>query len=406
LSLTPGVAGSNDTVCVGARITGDSPVASVVLTYARGAVQSQTNTVFQETMSATECKPWNGDGCANAWTVAGSGGNPFEQRGGANCGGGNTNGLEFKLGTSNLTDSTVTTAQGIDARGTSGYLEFWLWADGLSGSMGWTMQFGNASGYSTRLSELTGANHGWQLYHYDLQPQDLVSNLFLRFQFRGGAGDPRIDLDSLSLRVVSASSGGFSVAMLDDGAHQDGVAGDGIYGAFIPLQAAGTVVHYYLSATDSIGATCLSPTTAPATTWSYTVLAAAPDSVGDGIPDWWRARHFGGFGRTTNSVSCASCDPDGDGVVNYVEYIADTNPSNAASYFIIEGVSYNPGYAVFFQSSPNRKYTLEFTTNVSYGAWSSVPSQTGISGSGGMDALTDPSPTGPQRFYRIGVGLP
>ena len=226
---TPGVPGTTDTVCVTARISDDSAVASVTLTYAEGVMQSQTNIVFLETMRASEIKPWSGDGCDNGWTVAWSGTNPFEQRIGAHYGDGNPCGLEFKLGTTNLADSMVTTAQSMDARGASGYLQFWLWADGLAGDMGWTLQLDHGSGYSTRLSELTGANHGWQLYRYDLQPADLVSNLFLRFQFRGGSGDPRIDLDRLSAQVVSAGGNAVSLAMLDDGAHQDGSSGDGLY---------------------------------------------------------------------------------------------------------------------------------------------------------------------------------
>jgi hypothetical protein len=35
-----------------------------------------------------------------------------------------------------------------------------------------------------------------------------------------------------------------------------------------------------------------------------------------------------------------------------------------------------------------------------------IPTQTDILGSGGVDTLTDPSPTGTQRFYRVGVSLP
>jgi hypothetical protein len=65
---------------------------------------------------------------------------------------------------------------------------------------------------------------------------------------------------------------------------------------------------------------------------------------------------------------------------------------------------YSPGSSVLFQSSPNREYTLEFTTNLSSGAWNSISSQTTIRGSGGMDALTNPSPTGPQGHYRIQSG--
>jgi CotH kinase protein/Lamin Tail Domain/Bacterial Ig domain/Calx-beta domain/Immunoglobulin domain len=41
-----------------------------------------------------------------------------------------------------------------------------------------------------------------------------------------------------------------SAPMLDDGAHQDGLAGDGVYGAILPPQPNGTVVEFYLQASD------------------------------------------------------------------------------------------------------------------------------------------------------------
>ena len=46
------------------------------------------------------------------------------------------------------------------------------------------------------------------------------------------------------------------------------------------------------------------------------------DSVGDGIPDWWRAQYFGGNGTTTNGQSCATCDADGTGQNNLFKYVA------------------------------------------------------------------------------------
>jgi GH15 family glucan-1,4-alpha-glucosidase len=55
------------------------------------------------------------------------------------------------------------------------------------------------------------------------------------------------------------------------------------------------------------------------------------DSVGEGIPDWWRRQYFGGDGTTTNGQSCATCDPDGDGFANRQEYQAGTVPTNASS---------------------------------------------------------------------------
>jgi hypothetical protein len=66
-------------------------------------------------------------------------------------------------------------------------------------------------------------------------------------------------------------------------------------------------------------------------------MAGFVDSVGDGIPDWWRAQFFGGTGSTTNNQSCAACDPDVDGMSNLQEYLADTNPTNNASLLAIVG---------------------------------------------------------------------
>ena len=54
------------------------------------------------------------------------------------------------------------------------------------------------------------------------------------------------------------------------------------------------------------------------------------DSVGDGISDWWR-KHYFGSSSSTNSSSCVSCDPDGDGFSNWEEYLNGTDPNNAIS---------------------------------------------------------------------------
>lgn len=54
-------------------------------------------------------------------------------------------------------------------------------------------------------------------------------------------------------------------------------------------------------------------------------------TVGDGIPDWWRQWYFGTATTTNNNLSCASCDPDHDGVSNLQEYLRGTDPTNSAS---------------------------------------------------------------------------
>lgn len=70
----------------------------------------------------------------------------------------------------------------------------------------------------------------------------------------------------------------------------------------------------------------------------FDLHTAGPDSVGDGIADWWRALYFGS-GTTTNAQSAAFADPDGDGLSNLQEYLANTNPTNSASAFRILSVT-------------------------------------------------------------------
>ena len=277
VAISPATPTTNDTVWLTALVTDDMNVSNVMLTYSTGSGggSSQTNTVFLETMATNAVKPWTGTGCNNAWTVTGS---VFEQRSGANSGAGNTNGMEFKGGTTNLTDSMIATTSSIDARGNSGFVEFWMQTLTISnqyGNAGWTFQFDSGSGYVTRLSELTSTSHGWQQYHYDLQAAELVSSLKMRFQFRGGSAESRMDLDQISVKVASGGSSSTNVAMLDDGLHLDGAVGDHVYGAFIPASPLGTTVNYFLTATDSGGLTTKYPTNAPATMLAYTVQAGS-----------------------------------------------------------------------------------------------------------------------------------
>ena len=61
-------------------------------------------------------------------------------------------------------------------------------------------------------------------------------------------------------RVSTLDPGPFpEVAMLDDGEHGDGLAGDGVFGAVIPAQADGTIVEFYIQAVDGGGLGRTSP---------------------------------------------------------------------------------------------------------------------------------------------------
>ena len=264
-------------VWVTAGVSASAGVASVTLNYTTGLTQSQTNTPFIETMATNPVVPpaaWSGTGCNNPWTVSYNGSNPFQQMGNANYGGGNTNGLSFKNGTTNLSDSLITTTKGIDARGTGGTLSFYIQTSISSSNAGWAMQLSpGTAGFTTRLSAQTTTNQNWQLYSYSLQSSDLVSNLFLRFQFSEGSTANRIFLDQITLTTVSATGSWTNVAMYDDGLHDDGAAGDGSYGGMIPAFSSGTTVSYYLTANDTVGLSTSSPSGAPISIYSYAVTS-------------------------------------------------------------------------------------------------------------------------------------
>jgi len=78
--------------------------------------------------------------------------------------------------------------------------------------------------------------------------------------------------------TVTYDAGGGAVVLstYDDGAHGDGAAGDDVYGEQLPVQTTGTVVRYYLTATDDLGSVSTDPAGAPTVTYSYMVDYTPP----------------------------------------------------------------------------------------------------------------------------------
>ncbi len=260
-------------VWVTATVTDDIGVDEVMLSYAiGGSVSGDEIIVFSESMGAEAVKPWTGDDCDNLWTVTAVQSANLEQRTQANYGDGNPCGLEFGTGTNDENDAMIETTDGISAIGSSGYVEFWLWSNSLEETDGWTFQLDSGDGFVTRISELDGSNHDWQLYHYDLLTNELVNDLKMRFQFRAGDQGDRIRLDSIIV-TVAAGSNSIDVAMADDGLHNDGAAGDNVYGGQIPAQPEGTSVYYYITAIDNDAQITTDPSNAPDSTYAYTVTS-------------------------------------------------------------------------------------------------------------------------------------
>jgi hypothetical protein len=148
-----------------------------------------------------------------------------------------------------------------------------------------------------------------------------------------------------------------------------------------------------------ITATATDPTgnTSP---FSTAFAVTTTDSVGDGIPDAWRAAFFSGPGNTTNSQSCAACDPDGDGLTNLQEFHAGTNPTNSSSVVRITAIQPSGAdVVVSFPSVQGKIYRIEMKDDVTLATWTLLADQ--ITGTGNLIPITDPGAASlAKRFYR------
>jgi subtilisin family serine protease len=121
------------------------------------------------------------------------------------------------------------------------------------------------------------------------------------------------------------------------------------------------------------------------------------DTDGNGLPDWWELQYFGHLTGTDPNA-----DPDQDGMNNLAEWIAGTNPTNAASSLRLTAESATNTVLLSWPSVAGKNYWLERSTNLLTGFNAIV--STNIAAIAPTNTLTDPAILpGSARFYRVGV---
>ena len=149
------------------------------------------------------------------------------------------------------------------------------------------------------------------------------------------------------------------------------------------------------------------------------------DWDGDGIPNWWEAR----FSRSGSKTGLdASTDDDADGMSNYGEFVAYTNPTNGNSIFTIaivpvteekttidirppkmmaagrrlSNVEGPANFALKWQSARGRIYSVYATPNLSEG-WPETPTAE-IVGTGDLLEYV-PEQIAAVQFFKVSVRL-
>ena len=99
-------------------------------------------------------------------------------------------------------------------------------------------------------------------------------------------------------------------------------------------------------------------------------------------------------------------DSDGDGMNNWQEWIAGTNPTNALSRLLLSATPGSSGVSVTWPSTSSRTYFIERSTNLAaLPAFATLV--TNLPGQNGMTTYTDSTAIGPGPFfYRVGVQGP
>ncbi len=140
---------------------------------------------------------------------------------------------------------------------------------------------------------------------------------------------------------------------------------------------------------------------------ALTVLDFTPDDfglyAGDGLPDDWQVQHFG----LNNPEAAPASDPDSDWQDNALEYLAGTDPLDAASLLELRfGPDDAPGVKSlnFTPFLPDRTYSLEWSDALT-APWTALPDAPAPATVPGEGTFSD-APAPERKFYRLRITVP
>ena len=123
-----------------------------------------------------------------------------------------------------------------------------------------------------------------------------------------------------------------------------------------------TLIATHIPTTLTYRAVVKSPSNPGGLAASFVVTTLA-DGDSDGIPDQWWADY--GFAGSIDPMA----DSDGDGMLNWQEFVAGTDPTNVLSVLRLDALTTNHASVLTFEATSNKTYTLQFSGALGDNSW-------------------------------------
>jgi hypothetical protein len=122
------------------------------------------------------------------------------------------------------------------------------------------------------------------------------------------------------------------------------------------------------------------------------------DTDADGMPDYWEIQ----YDLDPNNSADRLLDRDGDGLLNWEEYVAGTDPTDPGSVLRVEQLVASPGNpaTLVFQAVSNKTYTLQWKESLTAGRWTKL-ADVDARPTNRFATLVDPLPMAVSRLYRL-----